>query len=149
MRFKLFSPQFLHVRQSRLFACSLALTMEEDNTFLRAAMSKNIIDVSESAVESPPAKSKKDKITPKTGNNKSGTSKLRSTPVEKMLIGEAMKKFGRDFKAVVAFMTKHSEVLGGELQEYYRKTAGHGDGNLKAKIERVRKIAQKTLDTTR
>ena len=69
--------------------------------------------------------------------------------LKKMLLGEAMKKFGRDFKAVVAFMTKHSEVLGGELQEYYRKTAGHGDGNLKAKIERVRKIAQKTLDTTR
>ena len=46
-------------------------------------------------------------------------------------------------------MTKHCKVLGGELQEYYRKTVRHGDGIEKAKIERVRKIAQKALDTTR
>lgn len=123
--------------------------MEEDNIFLRAAMSKTVVDVSNS-VENP-TKRNKDENPQKTliGSKNSGSEKLRSTPVERMLLGEAMKKYGKDFKAVVAFMTKHCEVLGGELQEYYRKTDRRGSGINKAKIERVRKIAQKNLNTTR
>ncbi|KAK3751389.1 hypothetical protein QZH41_002582 [Actinostola sp. cb2023] len=51
-----------------------------------------------------------------------------------------------------AFMSRHHEVLGEELGEYYRKASEDGMGssttNRKAAIERVRKLSQKTLDKT-
>ncbi|KAK3741484.1 hypothetical protein QZH41_011494, partial [Actinostola sp. cb2023] len=50
-------------------------------------------------------------------------------------------------------MSRHHEVLGEELGEYYRKASEDGMGssttNRKAAIERVRKLSQKTLDKTR
>ncbi|KAK3735153.1 hypothetical protein QZH41_007658 [Actinostola sp. cb2023] len=49
-------------------------------------------------------------------------------------------------------MSRHHEVLGEELGEYYRKASEDGMGgsttNRKAAIERVRKLSQKTLDKT-
>ncbi|KAK3752010.1 hypothetical protein QZH41_003389 [Actinostola sp. cb2023] len=63
-----------------------------------------------------------------------------------------MLKYSRDFKAIVAFMSRHHEVLGEELGEYYQKASEDGIGgsttNRKAAIERVRKLSQKTLDKT-
>jgi len=122
---------------------------EDDNIFLRAAMSKTVVEVPHS-----PEPSENKYMGPSTSGKKNvSIPKVQSTPVEKMLLGEGMQKYSRDFKAIVAFMSRHHEVLGEELGEYYRKASEDGMGgsttNRKAAIERVRKLSQKTLDKTR
>ncbi|KAK3713983.1 hypothetical protein QZH41_005642 [Actinostola sp. cb2023] len=121
---------------------------KEDNIFLRAAMSKTVVEVPHS-----PEPSENKYMGPSTSGKKNvSTPKVRSTAVEKMLLGKGMQTYSRDFKAIVAFMSRHHEVLGEELGEYYRKASEDGMGgsttNRKAAIERVRKLSQKTLDKT-
>jgi len=100
--------------------------MEDENTFLKAALSKVVQSVK------PPL----DKPTKKK-------SKPRSTPVELALIGQGMQKYGKYLKAVVYFLKKHCEVLGDKLRGYYENV-----GDEKA-IERVRKLSQKSISKAR
>ena len=66
-----------------------------------------------------------------------------------MLIGEGMKKYGRDAKAVVTFMQRHSEVLGDQLRDYYQNIGTSEGPSINKAMGRVRKIAKKSLDKAR
>ncbi|KAK3744266.1 hypothetical protein QZH41_019937, partial [Actinostola sp. cb2023] len=70
--------------------------------------------------------------------------KIRSSPVEKSLIMEGLRRYGRDFKATVRFLIKHCDALDENLKKYYESVGKPGGASIKKAVERARRLKQKT-----
>ena len=127
--------------------------MEEDNIFIRAALSTKVQITSESkkpalTISGGPSCSY---LTTGPGHNadrkKSNAltrgKKLRSSQVEIMLVGEGLRKYGRDIKATVNFMIDHCDILDYNLKRYYESEGASGGPTMNKAMDRVRRLQQK------
>jgi len=123
--------------------------MEENNIFLKAALTKNVeippifetfgrCSRTESFDNKEPATKSKD------ANAVAKERKIRSSPVKKSLIMEGLRRYGRDFKATVRFLIKHCDVLDENLKKYYESVGKPGGASIKKAVERARRLEQKT-----
>jgi len=77
--------------------------------------------------------------------SKQQSSRLRATPVEDMMLQKALAMYKKDYKAIVLFMQRNSEVMGEELCKFYTEAGTLGSATFKKAIERVRKRTTKLL----